>query len=621
MLNLFRNIRRQRATELPESKSRRGFLGRLLALLGSGFVFPWSSYGAAGQPLPARQLRTATGGSLRADLLLHSGNIITLDGKPLPDGAVAVRGSNIVAVAESASLTSQLSPDTPTIDLEGRTLLPGFCDTHPHMDREGLKLLGGESLIGANSVAAIVERVAAAVAKAEPGQWIVFMPMGAPPFAYVNDPSMLQEGRYPNRHDLDEVAPDNPVFIRGVWGWWTQPPYPAIANTEAMRRCGVSAASADPYNIEIVRDRAGQPTGVFLESNRTSLLEFTLFQQVPRFSFEDRLESVRLGSQIYRGLGTTTAYEAHGLTPALMRAYREIDERGELAVRMSAPLSVPSSSMSRRELSTLLRQWAPAAGGRGLSSQNFRVSGVTLDYASPEIARPIAQNYPYTQWAGKFAQALTKAEFVEVGIEAAKQGMRLHFLIASAPPRYDVDQTLDMLEEIDRHAPLRDMRCVGFHMLKATPGQLKRIKELGLVVTFTPSFIYSQAAPLRLDKLGQSAFPIREVLDAGIPAVLGSDNVPPSMLFSAWSAIERWDALGERQIGESRLTREEVLRMLCQTPHYLNWEEDSRGKIAPGMAAELVVLDGDPLTCAIEELADLKPVLSMVDGRLHTNGL
>ena len=470
--------------------------------------------------------------------------------------------------------------------------------------------------MGSDSVSAIVERVAQAARKARPGEWIVFMPMGAAPFDYVSDAKMLAEGRFPNRHDLDRVAPDNPVYIRSVWGWWTRPPFPAAANSAAMRRCGITAASADPYNIEIVRDSNGNPTGVFLETSRTPILEFTLFRNVPRFTYEDRLESVRTGSEIYSALGTTSTYETHGLTPALLRAYREIDERGELKVRMSAPLSLPSSALSRHDLSELLRQWAPAAGSRGISTGNFRVSGVTLDHADPEIAAPIAREYPYVQWAGHFYQALTKSEFVEVGIEAARLKLRLHFLIAEAPPRYNVDSTLDMLEQIDRQAPIRDLRCVGFHMLHVTPAQIRRIRDLGLAVTFTPSFIYSQAAALRLDKLGQAAFPIRELLDAGIPVALGSDNVPPSMLFTAWEALERWDKIGQRHLGESHLTREEVLRISCQAPHYMNREEDSRGRIAAGMAAELAVFDTDPLTCDIRQLPELKPVLTMVDGRI-----
>ena len=612
-------------TPIPKnstSRRRRLLLKLLLTFFGTTTLFPRFVPGRQKDLTSSAPVSSSTGSTLRADLLLHNGRIITLDDGSRISEAVAIRGNKILAVGEDADLEKRVPPETRRIDLKGRTVLPGFFDAHPHADREGLKTLGGESLAGANSVSAIVERVAEAARKAGPGEWIVFMPMGAPPFGYVNDANMLKEGRYPNRHDLDRVAPDNPVYIRGVWGWWTRPPFPAVANSEAMRRCGITAASADPYNIRIVRDSGGNPTGVFLETNRTSLLEFTLFRNVPRFTYEDRLESVRIGAEIYSALGTTSAYETHGLTPALLRAYRELNERGDLKVRMSAPLSLPSSALSRRDLSELLTQWAPLAGGRDMPAGNFRVSGVTLDHADPQVAAPIARDYPYVQWAGHFYQALTKSEFVEIGIEAARQKLRLHFLIAEAPPRYSVDGTLDMLEQIDRQAPIRDLRCVGFHMLHVTPAQIRRIRDLGLVVTFTPSFIYSQAAPLHLHKLGQAAFPIREVLDAGIPVALGSDNVPPSMLFTAWEALERWDEIGQRHLGESRLTRAEVLRISCQAPHYMNWEEDSRGSIAEGMAAEMAVFDADPLTCDISQLANLKPVLTMVDGGIvHDSGL
>ena len=562
-----------------------------------------------------------TGSSLDADLLLSNGNIITLDRVSSTSEAVAIRGSKIVAVGKSADLEARVDPDTRRIDLQGQTLLPGFVDTHPHMDREGLKTLGGESLAGANSVSAILERVADAAAKAKPGDWLVFMPMGDPPFDYINSPSMLKEGRYPNRFELDEVAPENPVFIRGVWGWWTSPPFPAVANSEAMRRCDISAASVDPYNIKIVRDDNGVPTGLFLETNRTSLLEYTLFRNAPRFSYEDRLESVRLGSKIYSSFGTTSAYEAHGLTPEILSAYQEIDERGELSVRMSAALSLPSSAMNRSQLNDFLDEWAPSASGRGMESENFRVSGVTIDHADPKTAAVIAKDYPYAQWSGNFDQGLSNSEFVEVGIEAAKRKLRLNFLMARTP-HHDVEGTLDMLEEIDKQAPIRDLRCVGFHLTNANAQQLRRIRDLGLIITITPTFFYSHTAGLHLDKLGQDACPIREVLDAGIPVTLGTDNVPPSMFFTAWEALVRWDEVGQRHLGESRLDREEVLRMCCQSPHYINWEEDTRGVIAAGMTAECMVVDVNPLTCDIDMLRQLKPTLTMIDGRIvHDTGL
>ena len=595
---------------------RRGFLFRLLAVFGTPALLPRAVYGGPQTAQRTAAISSVPAAAAPADLLLYNGKVITLDAGSRISEAVAIRGSRIIAVGETAALTAQTPPGARRIDLQGSALLPGLFDTHPHMDREGLRSLGGKSLVGANSVAAIVDRVARAARDAQPGEWIIFMPMGEPPFDYVNHPNMLKEGRFPNRHDLDSVAPDNPVYIRNVWGWWSRPPFPAVANSAALRHAGISADTPDPYNIEIVRDRKGNPTGVFLETNRTSLLEYTLFRSVPRFTFADRLESIRRGAKIYSGLGTTSGYEAHGLTPALLRAYREIDEQGELTVRMSAPLSVPSSALNSAQLSELLRQWAPSAGGRGTSSGNFRISGVTLDHANPNVAAPIAREYPYEQWAGKYSQALTNSQFVEFGIEAAKQKLRLHFVIATAPPYHSTESSLDLLEQIDKQAPLRDLRCVAFHLTDATPQQLRRIRELGLVVTLTPSFIYSQAAELGLAKRGQSAVPIREVLDAGIPATLGTDNVPPSMLFTAWAALERWDEVGQRHLGESRLEREEVLRMCCQTPHFMNWEEDRRGKIAPGMEAELVVLDGDPLTCDIGRLPQLSAVLSMVDGQI-----
>ena len=138
------------------------------------------------------RVSSGTGSTLRADLLLSNGNIITLDSASSTSEAVAVRGSKIVAVGKTADLEARVAPDTRRINLQGQTLLPGFFDTHPHMDREGLKTLGGASLIGANSVSAIVERVAEAATRAKPGEWLVFMPMGGPPFDYVNNPSMLQ---------------------------------------------------------------------------------------------------------------------------------------------------------------------------------------------------------------------------------------------------------------------------------------------------------------------------------------------------------------------------------------------------------------------------------------------
>ena len=153
------------------------------------------------------------------------------------------------------------------------------------------------------------------------------------------------------------------------------------------------------------------------------------------------------------------------------------------------------------------------------------------------------------------------------------------------------------------------------HVIEATPEQLERIKRLGLVATVTPNFMYMAADRFGLDKLRGRGVPIRELLDAGIPMALSSDNVPHSMLFTLWQALSRWDNDSRSKLGESRLGREEALRIATVTGHCLAWEEASRGPLVPGNAADFVVLAEDPLTCDEDRIKDIRVERTFVDGR------
>ena len=191
------------------------------------------------------------------DLILHNGEIITLDSGSQIADAVAVTGGRITAVGCSGDVLRDAGRHTRVIDLDGRTACPGFIDTHAHMDREGLKARCGFSLAGRHSVAAIVEAVKSAVARTPKGEWIVFLPMGTPKLSYISRPDQLEEGRFPTRHDLDAVSPDNPVYIRVPWGWWVHRPFVAVANSAAIARAGIDRDTEAPYNVEIQQDKPG----------------------------------------------------------------------------------------------------------------------------------------------------------------------------------------------------------------------------------------------------------------------------------------------------------------------------------------------------------------------------
>lgn len=545
------------------------------------------------------------------DLVLHNGEVVTLDRSSKVVQAVGISNGRIVCAGENEFVLRQKPPLARAVDLAGRTVTPGLYDSHPHMDREGLKFRGGIPLDGIDSIEGILAVVRKAAAETPEGEWIVLMPMGTPPTNYVYRPEQLVEKRFPTRHDLDKVSPKHPVYIRAPWGWWSHRPFPSIANTKALERAGVTRDSLPSYNTQILKDDDGEPSGVFLDRNYAPVLEYTLFGALPRLSYEDRVAGVELGARAYVQAGTTSCYEGHGITPSIVHAYEEVHARGDLPLRMSAPLSLPTAAFGDRKITDILYAWSDRLAGRGTGDGQFRTEGVCVDVGDPHVAALIGQHYPYEQWAGHFYQSLSHERFVEIGVIAARLGLRLNCLVC-----YDLERVIRAYEAINQQVTIRDKRWVIIHVIEASPDQLRRIKELGLFATVTPNFMYMADDRFGLNKLRDRGVPIRELMDAGIPMALSSDNVPYSMLFTMWEAIARWDDDSKTKLGESRLSREEALRITVQSGHMLNWNEDSYGSIESGKVADLVVLGENPLTCPEERIKDISVDMTIVGGKI-----
>ena len=547
------------------------------------------------------------------DLILHNARIHTLESVNRTVAALAVSGEVIAAVGDSADILQSRAPHTCVIDLAGATVVPGFYDAHPHLDRMGLRDLCGVAIAHCDSVAGICAAVREAAAHTPPGEWIVTLPMGAPPDRYVFRPAQLREGRFPDRHDLDDAAPDNPVFIRSPWGWWSRLPLPAVANSRALATAGITRDTPAPHNIEIARDADGEPTGVFLEHNRAPVLEYTLFACVPRFTYEDRYAGLRHAVRATSAAGVTAAFEGHGVTPQMMDAYRRLEAAGELTLRMRLPLSVPSASFGDRKIAQLLAHWAPRLGRSGGTAGTqglLREEAICLDVADPETARIIGRGYPYEHWAGHFYQALPHQRLVALGLAAARLDIRVCTLVC-----YELERVLCAFEEINAQVPIHDKRWVAVHVTEATADQIRRIKALGLVATVTPGFMFMAGDRFNLQALGARGTPIRQLLDAQVPVALSTDGVPHSMLFALWEALARWDDDAKQQLGASKLTREEALRLATVAGHFLTGDEATHGPLAPGMAADFAVLDDDPLACDLMRMRDIAVLRTYVAGR------
>jgi predicted amidohydrolase YtcJ len=548
---------------------------------------------------------------IAGDLVLVNGRIRTLDPRRPLVSALAVADGRVAAAGGRAEVVRGRGRPGRVIDLEGATVIPGLVDAHAHLDREGLKQIY-PSLARCRSIVDIQRLVRAQAARGKPGEWIVTMPIGAPPF-YQGVPECLAERRWPTRADLDAAAPDHPVYVRGIWGYWNRPPVYSVANSLALERAGVTRQTIPPPGVEIQKDAAGEPTGVFVEHNLIQVLEFTLMRHVPRFSAEDRRRALRLSQRAYAARGVTAVYEGHGIAPEVLAVYRESRARGELALRCSLAVS-PTWRAS--EAAAALPALAAWAGGRGLGDERLRVAGICLHYGGDaEVARILHEAQPYTGWAGFVESANDPAAYAEQAELAARHGLRVNTLVTRCLP-----EVLDVWEGLARRYPIRDLRWVLVHLNAATPEQLARIRRLGAVATTNPiSYLYRSAGDevARLGGAADQLLPHRSLARHRVPFGLATDNKPADPWAAFAAVVARRDMRTGQVVGErERLTRAQALAALTQGGAWVTFAERERGRLAPGWAADLAVLEHDPLTAPLEALVGQTARLTMVGGEI-----
>lgn len=546
-----------------------------------------------------------------ADLILEGGQVLTMVPGAAPAQAVALSGDRVLAVGSNAEVARTRGPETRVIDLEGRTLVPGLIDAHAHMEREGLKTLR-PSLAHARSIADVLAVVAAEAARKPPGSWIVTMPVGQPPF-YFGGPSNLAEGRMPDRHELDAVAPDHLVYIPGLFGNWGVPPGHSALNSRALALHRIDDATCpDCSGLTIELGADGQPNGVIVETNKRPLVEFSILTQVPAFGFEDRLEGLRRSLPLYHAFGTTSIYEGHGSSPETIAVYRRLWEEGGLTMRTRLCVSPTWSNVQEARLA--MRDWLSYARGRGTGDPMLSVSGVYIGLGGDKAAAgAVRRALPNTGWMGFVEWANRIEDFSDYAWLAAEHDLRVHSVVVDR-----LAEVLDVFEAIDARFPLAGRRWVVEHVGYVTAEDIARVRRLGLMVTSIPFYMLWKNGASRLsDEARQEQFlPQRALLEAGLPLAAGSDNIPVSLFTAIWASVARQERTTGRAIGPGQaLERLQALQTVTRNGAFLSFEEGRKGTLAPGRWADLAVLDADPLTAPADALAHIRAELTLVGGR------
>jgi predicted amidohydrolase YtcJ len=548
-----------------------------------------------------------------ADTVFINGKIITVDADFSIAAGIAIAGDRILSVGSNDEVSAYKAPGTRVIDLLGKAVMPGLIDGHAHMDREGLKNVF-PGLGKVRSIKDIQDRIAELVRDLKPGDWLVTMPIGDSPY-YFDMPDMLAEKRWPTRQELDAAAPNNPVFIRSIWGFWRHTlPLVSCANTLALKRAGITRDTVSPLEtLTIERDADGDPTGVFVENELQPIAELLWFHKAPGFTRTDRARTLPDGANAYHAFGTTSTFEEHGAATELIRAYKDAHRAGTLSMRTSLVLSPNWKAAHNAPITQFIEAWAGWLGEPAFGDDNLKMSGLFVDLGQNAANDVRAEAAPYTGWAGfNYDTGLPRDKAKEVLLACAYNDIRV---VAIWP------NMIDLFEEVDREIPLNGRRWVLGHISTLSTHDIERIARMGLVITtHTNRYIFKEGHLLQKrlpPERHHEIAPVRSLLDAGVNVALATDNVPVSLFWPIWQTIARLNRYtNERVVPDQGLSREQAIRCATINGAYLSFDENKKGSLEPGKLADLVVLSADPLTVEETSIRDISARMTMIGGRI-----
>lgn len=540
------------------------------------------------------------------------GRVLTLNATGDIAQAVALQGDRIAAVGRLDEVLALKHAGTKVSRTDG-TIIPGFNDTHAHMDTEGLRERF-PSLGRVRSIADVLARIAELANTTPCGEWIVTMPVGDAPF-YFGGPLVLHEGRMPTRAELDQAAPDHPVCILPPSGYWSLVPCYTALNSLGLKLNGIDRMSRSPVDgVELQRDSDGELTGVIIEYNYPDSAQIALLPAVPRFSPGDRREAIKRSISTYHSFGTTSVYEGHGCAPEVVAAYRDLQESGELSMRMHLVVSPFWRTLDQAERD--FREQLAYARGKGLGDSTLRVGGVFVGYGGEASAALAAMARPTDLgWSCYVKQANTPEQFERLCLAAAEANLRVHTIAVDK-----LHEIVSIYERVNARHSIVGRRWVIEHMSYAATTDLARLKSLGIGVTLIPDY--------HLWKVGTRFFPLSEddrelvapaaQLDAlGVPVGCGTDNSPCNPLATMRAMRTRCERTTGEPIGPRACASAELaLRAMTRNGAWFTFEENFKGQIARHYLADFAVLSGCPLTTPGEQLESLSCLATVVGGRV-----
>ncbi len=522
---------------------------------------------------------------VNADTILLNGKIVTLDATTPAAEALAVRDGKIMAVGKSDDIRKLAGSRTRTVDLGGRTVIPGLIDSHMHAIRAAMFYATEVNWIGTKSIPDAMARIKATAQRAKPGQWIIV--------AGGWTPQQFAEKRRPTQAELVAAAPDNPVYIQLFYS-------AALLSPAGLKTLNITKDEDVPPRGKIERDANGNPTGWISGDNPTIS---ALFDKLPLPTFAESVAGTKQFFRELNRLGLTGVTDPGGfnLTAASYRPLLQVWQDRALTVRVVYSLFAQRRGKELEDVQTLT-QLLPM----GFGDDMLRFNG-------------IGENVTWGMYNNDNPTDAQKEEYYELASWAAKRGMTLtqHW-----QNNKSVHHLFDVLERVNRETPIAGLRWSIAHLNDASPENLARMKALGLGWLMQNAMYFQGDAFLR-DRgreIMRLTPPIKTALNVGL-VVAGGTDAHRVMSYNPFVSLQ-WMVDGKTVAGtptrdaDALPTREEALRLYTQGSAWFANDEDKRGTLSPGRLADLAVLTKDYLTAPTDEIGGIESLLTMVGGRI-----
>ncbi len=568
--------------------SRRDFLkasGGAIASVLTGCALPTK--------IPEQPLTLPKTPSGPADLILHNGNILTVDANDHIAQAVSIAKGTIQKVGLDSEVSSLVGPNTQVINLRGRTVTPGLIDAHNHM------LYFGEQLkyrldIRPPKVMTKTDlfRVLREATQAKPEEdWIY----GAQGFLlYIKDS--------PTRWELDEVSPKHPVYLPHISGQF------AIVNSLALRLAGVNKFTPDPYGGKIEKDeKTGEPTGRLLQYPAEDLVR----AKIPKPSPAEYEAAVQYAAGLFLPYGITSVQDVIVYIRRHTKIYEQMAANQTLPVRLYILEYIDSLKKAREMAALHHHAHHPMCtfGGWKLAIDGGGAAGTVLMYDKTQLMSKRAFPLHRPEEFNKIVKVLHESGF-QISIHVVgDEGM---------------DICLDAFGKALTQPSPSKHRHRFEHANFPTQRNLDRMQKLGIVASIQPSWIHLFGDGFRRglgEEMANRSIPIKSFLTRGIPVAFGSD-VPATQVFEPyWSfigAVTRKTRSGQFLAPAEAITMKEALRAYTYGAAYAAFEEKEKGSIEEGKLADLAVWEQNLYTLRPnpEEMKALKVLMTLLDGKI-----